>query len=324
MLCAGFAAFGLAICCKQHLVGGFVVATLLLSGAWWRGRVSLRLLGLAMLSTAVIVAVVYSAVEFATEGRMSAAIFIAAPAGALVHPTDWTRTAIIMTNVTGGSLFLIALVACAGMAQVAREGGIRRVVAIVGTALVGLWLAMPVVEQLHPSFTTSLTGIVSIFVCLFVVIPACLIFDRHFLFRSSLDVQLFLFAAAELFIVVPLCRASTGAWVNYAIQGTIFVAILTARAMSRAFDDVRPVKALIPLAVVPAVLLGIEIKDEYRTYLARRVDQLEVQICLDYLKDAKASELYFAGSPARTRALRAHRARLRRLALPRLRGCSSC
>ncbi len=168
--------------------------------------------------------------------------------------------------------------------------------------VVGLALAMPVVEQLHPSFTTSLTGIVSIFVCLFVVIPACLAFDRHFLFRSSLDVQLFLFAAAELFIVVPLCRASTGAWVNYAIQGTIFAAILTARAISRAFADVRPVKALIPLAVVPAVLLGIEIKDEYRTYLARRVDQLEVQLCLDYLKDAKASELYFAGSPARTRA----------------------
>jgi hypothetical protein len=172
----------------------------------------------------------------------------------------------------------------------------------VGTALVGLALAMPVVEQLRPSFNSSLIGIVSIFVCLFVVIPACLIFDRHFLFGSWLDVQLGLFAVAELFIVVPLFRASTGAWVNYAIQGTIFAAILTARAMSRAFDDVRLVKALIPLSVVPVVLLAIEIKDDYRTYLNRRLDRLEVQMCLDYLKDAKAAELFFAGSPARTRA----------------------
>ena len=302
MLCTGFAAFGLAISFKQHLAGGFAVATLLLLGAWWRDRVSLRLVGLAVLSTLVIVAIVYGIEELATEGRMSEALFIAAPATARVHPTDWTRTAIILTNVAGGNLCLIALVSCAGLARVASEPGIRRVLRIAGTALAGLALFMPIVEQLWPSFNTSLTGIVSIFVCLFVVIPACLIIDRCFLFGSWLDVLLFLFTAGELFIVVPLFRASTGAWVNYAIQGTVFAAILAARALSRAFDQARLIRSLVPLAVVPVVLLGIRLKDDFRTFRDRRLDQLEVQLCLDYLKNAKASELYFAGSPARTRA----------------------
>ena len=48
-----------------------------------------------------------------------------------------------------------------------------------------------------------------------------------------------LFAAAEIAIVVSLCLASTGAWVNYAIQGIVFAAILTGRSLSRACDAAR-------------------------------------------------------------------------------------
>ena len=77
------------------------------------------------------------------------------------------------------------------------------------------------------------------FVCLIIVIPTCALLERRAPFGNRLDAALCLFAAAEIAIVVPLCLASTGAWVNYAIQGIVFAAILTARALARACETVR-------------------------------------------------------------------------------------
>ena len=67
-IAGGFAAFGLAMCAKQHFLGGPLVATLLLLRAAWRGRASARLPGLGVLTAAAIVAVVYVVEELATGG----------------------------------------------------------------------------------------------------------------------------------------------------------------------------------------------------------------------------------------------------------------
>ena len=91
LIAGGFAALGLAICIKQHLAGGLFVSTALLLWEWGRGRVSSRLVGLAMLTAAGVVAVVYGVEEVATEGRMSTALLVAAPAIARVHPADPVR-----------------------------------------------------------------------------------------------------------------------------------------------------------------------------------------------------------------------------------------
>ncbi len=86
---AAFAAFGLAMCVKQHFAGGFAAAIVLSLWAWWRRQVSLRPVGLGVLTAAAIVTAVYGIEELATEGRMSQAIFVAAPATVWVHPADW-------------------------------------------------------------------------------------------------------------------------------------------------------------------------------------------------------------------------------------------
>ncbi len=85
----GFAAFGLAICAKQHLVGGFLVATILMLRACRQGRISPRLVSLGVLTTAAIGTAIYGTEELATEGRMSQAVIVAAIATARVHPADW-------------------------------------------------------------------------------------------------------------------------------------------------------------------------------------------------------------------------------------------
>ena len=184
---------------------------------------------------------------------------------------------------------------------VASEQGINRAVAALGTLAVGFALAMLVIRDVYPSFINSLMSMVAVFVCLLVVVPACVIFDRRSLFGSGLDFELLLFGAAELAIVVPLCRASTGAWVNYAIQGIVFAAILTGRSLSRAFDLTRLTKALVPLAIAPTVFLGFALRDAYVNSQERRTDRLAVETCLKHLGHPRASELYFAAAPGTTR-----------------------
>ena len=89
----GFAAFGLAICVKQHFVGGLLAATVLLIWECRRGRISPRAIFLGLLSAAAIVAAVYGTEELATDGRMSQAMVVAAAATTRVHPSDWVRAA---------------------------------------------------------------------------------------------------------------------------------------------------------------------------------------------------------------------------------------
>ena len=214
-----------------------MVATMLLVWAAWRGRVSWRLVGLGVLTGAAVVAGVGVIEELATGGRMSQAIFVAAAATTRVHPTDWVRGAIVLANIGGGSSCLIVLLTLAGLAHVAsKRGKARAIFAVAGTIVAGSVLFLPLVHHFRPSMVTGLAMSAAPFVCLFVVIPVCAVLERRALFGSSLDGALCLFAAAEIAIVVPLCLASTGAWVNYAIQGIVFAAILTGRSLARACE----------------------------------------------------------------------------------------
>jgi hypothetical protein len=297
----GFAALGAAICLKQHLVGGCFAATVLLFWAWCRGRVSLRLVGLGVLTAGAIVATVYGVEELATDGRMSQAIFVAAPATVRVHPADWLRFVIVLATIAGASLCLIALLALAGLAQVGSKRGRGRAAAtVLGTSLVGFALFMPIVHSFRPSMAEGLTSSFAILGCLFLVIPICAFFERRAFFGSWLDAALCLFAAPEIVIVIALCGASTGAWVNYAIQGIVFAAILTARSLSRACDEGRAGAPLISIAVAAFVLLSFEIRDLHSTFRHRRFERLSVELLLRNLK-VPTSDIYFAGGPGMTR-----------------------
>jgi hypothetical protein len=296
----GFAAFGLAMCVKQHLVGGPVVATILLVWASWRGRVSLRVVGMGALTAAAIVAAVYGTEELATEGLMSQAIFTAAAATTRVHPTDWIRTAIVVGSIAGGSLCMTALFACAELALAASMSRTRRILVAVGIVLVGFALVMPVVNYFRATTIATLIWSQAVVGCFVVLIPAGVILERRAGLGGRLDAALCLFTVAELAIIVPLSRASTGAWVNYGIQGVVFAAILTARSMSRACSESRLPRTLIPIGAVVIALLSFELRDAYTSFHRRRADRLSVEMVLDWLKEP-ASSLYFVGAPGKNR-----------------------
>ena len=186
----GFAAFGLAICAKQHFLGGPLVATVLLLRAARRGRATVRLAGLAVITAGAIVAVVYVVEELATGGRMSQAIFVAAMATARVHPADGVRGAIVLGNMGGGSSCLIALLALAVLAQVTLKRGTGRLaVAVTGTIIAGSMIVLPVAHQFRPGVVTNLAmASARHFVCLLVtVIPACVLSSDARRLGSELD-----------------------------------------------------------------------------------------------------------------------------------------
>jgi Dolichyl-phosphate-mannose-protein mannosyltransferase len=297
----GFAAFGLAICVKQHLVGGLVVATLLLLWAAWRGRAPRRLVFVAGLTAASVLAAVYVVEELGTGGRMSQAIFVAAAATARVHPTDWVRGAIVLANIGGGSSGLIALFALAGLSQVALRGGKgRAAVAIVGTLIAASVFFLPVAHHFRPGIVTGLSMSAAPFVCLILVIPACVLLERRTLFGTTLDGASCLLGTAEIAIVVPLCLASTGAWVNYGIQGIVFAAILTGRSLARACAEARLRTSLIALAVAALALVCFEFRDAYSTYARKRFERLKSELLLSNLTEP-TSDLYFVADPGRNR-----------------------
>ena len=98
---------------------------------------------------------------------------------------------------------------------------------------VAVALAMPIVHRFIDNMTTLSLSHLAVFFCLFIVIPACTFAERREVAGGRLDAAVAFFGVAELAIILPLCRASTGAWLNYAIPGLVFAAILTARILSR-------------------------------------------------------------------------------------------
>ena len=301
LIAGGFAALGLAICIKQHLAGGLFVSTALLLWEWGRGRVSSRLVGLAMLTAAGVVAVVYGVEEVATEGRMSTALLVAAPAIARVHPADPVRAGITLANIGGGSTCLIALLAFAALAQVAGKPGLgRRVAASLGTVVAGFTLCIPLLDFVHRSVALSLTATAAPFVCAFLVIPACALIERRGLFGSWLDPALCLFVAAEMVIVALLCLASTGAWVNYAIQGIVFAAILTGRSLSRACEETPAGTYFFPLGLAALAVLVFGLEGAYITFDRLRSDRLAAEAVVRNVGEP-GSTFYFAGGPGENR-----------------------
>src|SRR5262249_16794907 len=83
-----FAWFALAVCVKQQFLVTPAMGTVLILAAWANGRVNARAIARVLLASAAIVLVCYGLEEWATGGRMSRSVFVAASSVARVHPAD--------------------------------------------------------------------------------------------------------------------------------------------------------------------------------------------------------------------------------------------
>ena len=231
-----YIAFGLAVCVKQHLVAAGAVSTLVLLLAWRRGQIRSDAIVRGLASAALVASVVYGLEWVVTAGRIWDAAFVAAGGVGRVHPGDWLHVGTVFSAVVGKSAGIVGLLATAVLAESRTPSAAGRWALAAGYFMVGSIAVLSVVQHVDTSQWSSGSLLVVELAALLLVIPAGTAMARRSRSDRRLDSILWVYGAAEVVVVVILSRLSTGTWINYAIQGVIFAAVLTARALDRAIE----------------------------------------------------------------------------------------
>ncbi len=230
-----FVCFGLAGCVKQHLVVALGVSTVLLVGAWVRGRVPFRTIAAALLLVLVILFSYYGIEEWVTEGRMSRSVFAAARECAVIHPASWQSARDSMRVLCWKCVGLILLFAAAALAGVStRAGRARSLLAAGGTGLIGVVATLAVVQTFSVNLWISHSIELALLITMVCFTPSCALVLARAWRAGGINITYVLYLAGELLLTAYLFRLSTGAWYNYAVQAVVFASILAARAVARA------------------------------------------------------------------------------------------
>jgi hypothetical protein len=93
-----------------------------------------------------------------------------------------------------------------------------------------------------------------------VLVPPLLIgvaiFRQRGAVGNSLDRLLWLYFVGETAVMLVLYRTSSGAWLNYAIQPAVFLAVLAGRALGRALDSTLPPRSQVLITLGALVCLA--------------------------------------------------------------------
>ena len=96
----------------------------------------------------------------------------------------------------------------------------------------------------------------------------------------GIDAALWVYVVVELVLAMLMARASTGAWLNYAIPATVLAAALAARGLARALNTRTPRWVALPAALAALAVLASSV------YGIREVQQRE------YLEHAITEQIY--------------------------------
>ncbi len=295
-----YIAFGLAVCVKQHLVAAGAVSTLVLLLAWRRGQIRSDAIVRGLASAALVASVVYGLEWVVTAGRIWDAAFVAAGGVGRVHPGDWLHVGTVFSAVVGKSAGIVGLLATAVLAESRTPSAAGRWALAAGYFMVGSIAVLSVVQHVDTSQWSSGSLLVVELAALLLVIPAGAAMARRSRSDRRLDSILWVYGAAEVVVVVILSRLSTGAWINYAIQGVIFAAVLTARALDRAIERSSSSRLTMSASVAVVAVLSCAWVDN-REIASRRLDErAALAQIFDYARQPP-SAIYFADRPGLNR-----------------------
>jgi hypothetical protein len=293
-----FACFGLALCIKQHFVAVPAFSTALLLMAAARGRLPFRAIVLPVLLALAIVGLCYGLEEWATGGRMSQSVFVAAANVSRIHPADWFITGNILLALVWKSVGPILLLAAAGSASVlAGPGASRRLLATAGTGLIGLIAALVVFQFFRVDMRISSLIVAGSLVAIAGLVPTLAGGPRS---GDRLLAALGGYCALELALTALLCRLSTGAWYNYAIEALLLACVITARSVARAIQAVRSRQAMLTVAIAALAVPAFALTDAKEVIAKRRADRDALE---RLFKKAKlpSAETFFADRPGENR-----------------------
>ncbi|MGO9466005.1 MAG: glycosyltransferase family 39 protein [Isosphaeraceae bacterium] len=300
-LLAAFAAFALAFCIKQHFIVAAAISVVLCLSAWRRGGVPFKLIERGLLVALGIAAAVYGTEELMTGGRMSRAVFLAARSVGGVHPGSWYRAEIVAIAAVAKSAGLLTLLAAAGLAAAwASPGRGPRALASAGAGLAGMVLVFVILQLAIDSTWLTAAIVTTLAIITPLWIAAGLIRGWREMIGERLDGILWLYVLGETALVVVLFRASTGAWVNYAIQATVFVAVVTGRALGRTLEARPPFRSGVLIAAGALVCLGCTASAVRFAELERRIDRQALATLLQHV-DCDPSQVFVVGHPGMNR-----------------------
>jgi hypothetical protein len=138
-----------------------------------------------------------------------------------------------------------------------------------------------------------------------IVIPALLMLDPRFLIASTLDRLVALLLIAELALAAALCRASTGAWLNYGIPTILMASVLLGRALDRALVQPRLVSPYPPprlgwLALAAIAPLVSSVSLIQYVVSQRELERIERNFVLAKMA-CPPSEVFFVDRPGANR-----------------------
>jgi hypothetical protein len=295
-----FAMFGLALCVKQQYLATPVASTGLLVWAWRQCRVERRQIELGLLVAASIVVAVYLLEGLLTGGRMWQAVFVAASHLGQVHPAGWLHVATVAAAVVGKEAGLIAVLLAAGLASLPAGQGLIRLLFRAGCLVTGSIAALLIVQLVVVRPWVSGPLLAAVLSSLIFIIPACAAVSRRSIAGSPIDAALWALCAGELVLALALSRITTGAWINYAIQAVVFLAVITARALERAAPRAPQFGALAPAVLAALAVLAATLMDIKELASRRRAARAALEPVLAYA-GRSSSALYFSDEPGLNR-----------------------
>jgi hypothetical protein len=303
ILAAAFAAFGLALCVKQHYVAAPAISTILLVSAWLRGRLAFHMIACGLLTALVLIVVVYGTEELVTGGMMSQSVMGAALAASRVHYGGWGRGEMVASLLVGKSSGLVEIMTAAALASIgARRGTGRAAFVFAATGLVAVIAAWTVVNAFEINVISwdMILGEYLLSAAVFLVIPACLLVAPRILWVRQLDRLVGIYLVAELALVTFQGWMSTGAWLNYGIQAVVFASVLGARGLVQVFEQTRLPRQVIPIVLAaPVVLIGV-CGSALTTTRLRSAERIAVAQVLDQVA-RPATEFFFVDRPGENR-----------------------
>jgi hypothetical protein len=300
-LTASFVCFGLAVCIKQQFVVAPAISTTLLLVAWMHGQINWRQLARPPLVALIIVLIDYGLEEWATSGRMSHSVFVAAAGVARIHPADWYFAGNIFLALIWKCVGIILLAAAALVAFMSNaQGRGRRVFTAAGTGLIATTSALTIIQLFVVKMwlsTVIVAGLCLIMCCL---IPLAALFEWRSLLGTKVDLALGMFCAGELALAAILCRLSTGAWFNYAIQAVVFGCVLVARTLARSIECAPENGERLATALAVLAVPAFAFTDAREIAAKRAADRAEMARLLTVL-ERPPGELFFVDRPGDNR-----------------------
>jgi hypothetical protein len=182
----------------------------------------------------------------------------------------------------------------------ARPGFARGIATAAGSLVIGILLTSTTAFLFTNSSYAGAATLPAVCLVAAMALPAAAVSRRSSATRTGVEGVLWACLIAELGLVALLARTSSGAWINYGIPASVFVAALAGRGLSRALDSAPPAPVLAPGLLAALVVLVVSTFGIWESHSTRVVERAKVETIFEHFR-RPGSEFFFVNRPGLNR-----------------------